>query len=224
MAWRDENGKALTDYPRPSVAVDVSVLTVVDEQLNVVVVQSPWGPALPGTFIHPGETLADAAERALATKAGVSGLEFYQLGMFDAPARDNRGWVLSMAHGAAVRIAELPAETELMPITDGRPESTLAFDHADMVAASVVELRNNYAAQVDPARLLPASFTLLQLRRLYEVVFHKQLPKDSFRRHFDDALTGTGRLSSAAGGRPAELYARASGKKLPETAAAFLRG
>ena len=102
--YRDTSGKALTDYPRPSVAVDTAVLTVSpDNQLCVLLVRragthkhGTW--QLPGTFLHPGETLARAALRALSDKAGVTGLAPVQLAVFDDPDRDDRGWVLSAAH------------------------------------------------------------------------------------------------------------------------------
>ncbi|MGB7363285.1 MAG: NUDIX domain-containing protein, partial [Rhodococcus sp. (in: high G+C Gram-positive bacteria)] len=196
----------LTAYPRPSVAVDVAVLTVDDESLNVVTVESRWGAALPGTFLHPGETLADAARRALGAKARIEGLRFHQLRMFDDPERDDRGWVLSMAHCAEAPIEALPPGTALMPVQAGRPAEAMAFDHADMVSAAVSDLRTRYAERPDPSRLLGDRFTLLDLRRLYDVVFDRSLPKDTFRRHVVGALTGTGTTTSASGGRPAELH------------------
>lgn len=55
--YRDSSGRRLTDYPRPSVAVDTAVLTL-DERLGLVVLQvrrenrRGWG--LPGTFLHEG--------------------------------------------------------------------------------------------------------------------------------------------------------------------------
>ncbi|MFC7573109.1 hypothetical protein ACFQX8_12205 [Klenkia terrae] len=54
--YRDSSGKALTDYPRPSVAVDTAVLTVppVEASLDVVLVRADGGWALPGTFLHEG--------------------------------------------------------------------------------------------------------------------------------------------------------------------------
>jgi ADP-ribose pyrophosphatase YjhB (NUDIX family) len=78
---RDATGRSLADYPRPSVAVDTAVLTVPDgaDALHVLLVRragshehGEW--ALPGTFLHPGETLADAVLRSLPDKAGVKGL------------------------------------------------------------------------------------------------------------------------------------------------------
>ncbi|OZD02470.1 NUDIX hydrolase [Rhodococcus sp. 06-235-1A] len=224
MTWRDRHGNALTDYPRPSVAVDVAVLTVRERQLHVVVVPSERGRALPGTFLHPKENLAEAAGRALRTKAGLVDLTFHQLRMFDNPDRDDRGWVLSMAHSAAVSTRSLPASTEFVLVENSRPTTSLAFDHDDMVAAAVFDLRDHYARDVDPARLLDEEFTLLELRELYEIVFDRPLPKDTFRRHVIGSLQGTGATSTAGGGRPAELYRRASNSALPASAGSFLLG
>ncbi|MFI8568142.1 NrtR DNA-binding winged helix domain-containing protein [Rhodococcus sp. NPDC078407] len=224
MTWRDRDGNALTDYPRPSVAVDVAVLTVLENRLHVVVVPTERGPALPGTFLRPEEKLADAADRALRTKAGIVDLEFHQLRMFDAPHRDDRGWVLSMAHSAAVSARSLMATTEFATIDNGRPSSPLAFDHAEMVTEAVLELRERYAREVDPALLIAEEFTLLELRELYEIVFDRRLPKDTFRRHVLASLEGTGTTTTAGGGRPAELYRRRPNRTLPPSAATFLLG
>lgn len=211
MVWRDSAGKALTDYPRPSIAVDVAVLTIEHDQLKVLVVDSDRGPSLPGTFLHPGETLRDAAARALETKAGLTGLDFHQLGMYDAPDRDDRGWVLSMAHSAAVARATLPADAQLAEIDDTTVRGRLAFDHSAMVTQAVDELRHRYSGDsVDADQLLPQEFTLLALRRVHEVIFGREYPKDTFRRRVIGSLQGTGERSSAETGRPAELFRRAS--------------
>lgn len=212
----------LTSYPRPSVAVDVAVLTVHGGTLNVVMVESPWGAALPGTFLHSGETLADAARRALSTKAGIDGVEFHQIRMFDAPDRDDRGWVLSMAHCAEAPAESLPPGTGLLAVEADRPVEPMAFDHADMVSAAVGDLRSRYLTRPDPSHLLGTTFTLLDLRTLYETVFDRPLRKDTFRRHVIGALVGTGATTSAAGGRPAELYERRPGETFPGSIAALL--
>ncbi|GBF17270.1 hypothetical protein Br6_04676 [Rhodococcus sp. Br-6] len=217
------NEKSLTDYPRPSVAVDVAVLTVDERGLAVVVVDGPRGLALPGTFLHPGERLSDAAERALSTKADLTGTDFHQLAMFDAPDRDDRGWVLSMAHGAALPVDRLPPDVRLVRIDDRSPGEPLAFDHAEMVSHAVDDLRARYSRHVDPSGLLPEEFTVLELRRLYEAIYDRTLPKDTFRRLVVEALETTGRTSSGGAGRPAEIFRR-TGAELPAGATALLAG
>ena len=206
MVWRDDTGRALSDYERPSVAVDVAVLTVIDDELAVLAVESGRGPTLPGTILHPGETLADAASRALRTKAGISGLGFHQLGMYDDPSRDDRGWVLSMAHGAAAARRRLPDDALLVRITGQTPKVDLAFDHNTMVSQAVQDIRARYSDHPDPDRLLGDQFTLLELRRLHEAISGTTLVKDTFRRRFIGALEGTGERAASDTGRPAELF------------------
>ena len=71
MVIRDASGRTLEDYPRPSVAVDTAVLTYTPEGGMAVVLVDPERWRLPGTFLHPGETLADAVQRSLVDKAGI---------------------------------------------------------------------------------------------------------------------------------------------------------
>jgi 8-oxo-dGTP diphosphatase len=216
----DSSGKTLEDYPRPSVAVDVVVLTYSEDALRVVVVQHEHGMlALPGAFLHERELLTVAAQRALL-KADMTGTQFHQLALFDRPDRDDRGWVLSMAHTAVVPADELPDAAILVPVHDGTVGQELGFDHADMVRLAVDDLRARYAARVDPAGLLGESFTMLELRQLYEVVFaREELQKDSFRRHVVGSLEKTGEWSKLGNGRPAELFRRNGDAALPAQAA-----
>ncbi|EHI41117.1 hydrolase [Rhodococcus opacus PD630] len=177
-AWTDSDGRSLLDYPRPSVAVDVAVLTVEGTELKVLAVPRRSGSlALPGTFLHEGERLQDAAERCLRIEAALTGTEFHQLAMLDDPGRDDRGWVLSMTHGAALPRTALPRDTMLITVDDDRVTQDLAFDHADVVALAVADLRERYARAVDPSGLAGDTFTVLELRRVYEVVFGRSLPR-----------------------------------------------
>jgi ADP-ribose pyrophosphatase YjhB (NUDIX family) len=212
-AHRDGSGKSLTDYPRPSVAVDTALLTVDDTGAQLLVLQvrrnDDAGWALPGTFLHPGERLADAVDRSLREKSGVSGLRPRQLHVFDDPERDDRGWVLSVAHLAVVpsrRIeTRLRDRTRLMPIANpGR----LPYGHGGIVARAVDDLRSRYAVGPDPDGLLGAEFTLRELRMAHEAVAGEPLQRDWFRRTMEPRLEATGRFVAAGRGRPAELFRR----------------
>ncbi len=209
---RDSSGKSLTDYPRPSVAVDTAVLTIgADRELLVLQVPRPGarGWALPGTFLRPGEILADAVNRSLAEKAGVHELRPRQLHVFDALGRDDRGWVLSVAHVAVVAPEALVDRfdtTRLVPVTaPGR----LAYDHRAIIALAVEEVRARYAATPDPDRLLGDSFTLRDLRLVHEAILGQELQRDTFRRAMEPHLEPTGDRVVAGRGRPAELFRRA---------------
>ncbi|WP_068280577.1 NUDIX hydrolase [Aldersonia kunmingensis] len=217
---------ALTDYPRPSVAVDTAVLTFDDNRLAVLAVHGPGGaPVLPGKFLRQGKRLREAASDALTEKAGLRTdvvEQIEELAMFDDPNRDDRGWVLSMAHTVAVPRDRLPDDAILIPVIQGAAREALGYDHNAMVVRAVTHLRSRYAEKVDPAHFLGDMFTVLDLRRLYEAIFERRFPKDTFRRHVLDGLLSTGETTVAGRGRPAELFRR-SGSALPPTAvAAFL--
>lgn len=218
----------LTAFPRPSLTVDVVLLTASGNQLQVVLLQRTappfrdhWG--LPGVFVALGETLEDAARRALA-KVGLdpgvaSWLE--QLYTFGAVDRDPRGRVVTVAYfglvpvdrltvGPAASLAPLvvPWEGETGgPVTpdDAGP---LAFDHADILGLAVLRLRGKLAWSDVGYALLPAQFTLRQLQELHEAILGRVLNKDSFRRRMTATglLVPTGEREGEVGHRPAALY------------------
>ena len=226
--FRDSTGAALADYPRPSVAVDTAVLTLAPRtnaargasphRLSVLLVRRPEGVggpqwALPGTFLHPGERLADAVTRSLADKAGITGGHPTQLAVFDEPGRDERGWVLSVAHLAVIPYAALmdalladPDQVRLAPVSRPGP---LPYDHKAIVAAATKELKRRYADRPDPDRLLGPRFTIRELRDVHEAIAGTYVQKDTFRRAMEPQLQGTGTLSSGTVGRPSQRFRRA---------------
>ncbi|MGV0741046.1 NUDIX domain-containing protein [Mycolicibacterium sp. XJ870] len=209
---RDTSGRSLTDYPRPSVAVDTALLTVApDRGLVVLQVRRAKGPgwALPGTFLHAGEVLADAVNRSLAQKANIHDLSPRQLHVFDALDRDDRGWVLSVAHVAVVPAGRLSTRfvdrTRLVPV--GAP-GRLIYDHPDIIALAVADVRAHYEAKPDPDRLLGDEFTVRDLRLVHEAVAGYPLQRDTFRRAMESHLDATGTTTVSGRGRPAELFRR----------------
>jgi ADP-ribose pyrophosphatase YjhB (NUDIX family) len=218
--YRDSSGRTLTDYPRPSVAVDTAVLTVgTDGALAVLLVRRAGGHrraewALPGTFLHPGETLADAVRRSLAAKAGlVPATAPRQLHVFDDPRRDDRGWVLSVAHVAALPWREIEPVLEaglgsvcVRPVDDVHG---LPFDHDEIVRRAAADVRLRYRERPDPDELIDEPFTIRALYRLHDaVVGGLGYSADTFRRTMIGMLDETRRMSEGTVGKPAQLYVR----------------
>jgi len=107
-----------SEYPRPSVTVDIAIFTVTDvrednyrklseKELRILLIKRGGHPyigqwALPGGFVNQEETLGEAASRELAEEAGISGGYLEQLYTFSKPKRDPRTWVISCAHMALI--------------------------------------------------------------------------------------------------------------------------
>jgi 8-oxo-dGTP diphosphatase len=202
--YRDSHGKLLSDYPQPSVAVDTAVLTVHDGSLHVVLVQNDTGWRLPGTFVHEGETLAHAVLRSLRDKAGIEGLQPRQLHVFDEPDRDDRGWVISVAHLVVVPESSVTS-AEVTPV---HAAHGLVYDHAAIIQLAIDTLRAEYRASPDPEGLLGSEFTLLELLRLHETIAGERLGKDTFRRHMVGQLVETDAYQQGRVGKPAKIYSR----------------
>ena len=226
--YRDAAGHALSDYPRPSLAVDTAVLTVAPRpkptpdrpalQLLVLLVRRPpdagepvW--ALPGTFLHQRERLADAVTRSLADKAGIIARPpTTQLGVFDDPDRDARGWVITVGHLAAIAHHHLgdaldarPDQIRLAPAS--RP-GRLPYDHAAILTTALTQLRQLYRRRPDPLHLLGTTFTITQLRQVHEAVHGDHLQKDTFRRAMEPLLRPTDTLTTGSIGRPSQVFHR----------------
>ena len=215
------------------VAVDMVLFTVrhaeqVEEAWQVLLVQrddaafaGKW--SLPGVLVRPTESFDAAARRAVRTKAGLNAEGWYieQIGAFGNPDRDTRGRVVSLAHLALQRSAELTIvpgghviRAEWAPVRRV-PAESLAFDHADMlrVAANRVQSKMRYSWLA--FQLLPEVFTLPELRQVYGAILDPALLRlntGNFKKAFaalfaSGALAPVGkRAQSGRVGRPGELY------------------
>lgn len=116
--------------------VDVVLLTLQDDALKVVLLQrerEPFAsmPALPGGYIHADEDQGakSAALRVLREKTGISPPYLEQLATFSGPARDPRGWSVSIIYYALVSYPVLlgnraPASESGTPDTIGTTGKT----------------------------------------------------------------------------------------------------
>jgi ADP-ribose pyrophosphatase YjhB (NUDIX family) len=241
-----EGASDLQAFPRPSLAVDVAVMTVAPAawlhpgaepdtwSLAVLLLRRSEAPdagrwSLPGSFVRERERLSDAVLRTLADKCGLEALAPRQLHVFDDPGRDDRGWVISVAHIEVVPadslahvleddrltlagIAPTPATQSVasrgsaqMVNPPGR-QRTLPFDHDEIVRLAVSDLRDRYRVAPDPDGLVPEPFTLLELRRTHEAVLGEALQKDTFRRQMAPHLRELDEMSDGTVGRPARLF------------------
>lgn len=211
-------------FPAFAVTVDVVILTMSGGRLHVLLVRRGEAPfkgmwALPGGFKRPGETLDEAAGRELAEETGVNAAApLTQFGAYGDPGRDPRMNVVTVGYLAVVRdVGTLDAGTDaadaaLVPVSDvTHGVIDLAFDHRRIVGDALEQVRRDIAVPGVATAFLGPTFTLSELRAVYEAVWDMHMDPANFRRRMaaEDAwLIPTGQRVPAgpAGGRPAELY------------------
>ena len=234
---------ATSPPPSAAITVDLIVLTIRDDELTGLLIRRGIPPfqgklALPGGFVGPDETLAEAAARELTEETGLiadlgqepdqpaEGLvHLEQLASYGDPGRDPRHRVVTIGYLALA--PGLPAPhagsdaagaywLPVGPLLDGSPDE-LAFDHHAILADGVERARAKLEYSPLATAFCPPEFTVGQLRRVYEIVWGISLDPRNFHRK----VTGTpGFLVPASAttagqlGRPARLYRRGAAAAL----------
>lgn len=219
------------DYPRPSVTVDIVVLTIVDAELRVLLIKRDRHPfkdfwALPGGFVRvgegqkdQGEDLEDAAARELEEETGLQPSMAYleQLYTFGKAGRDPRMRVITVAYYALVR-------PDLVPLVRGGGDAAkaewfsfrrlegvkIAFDHREIMDAAVQRIAGKLEYSDIAFNLVPRTFTIPELRVVHEIVTGAPQDPGNFRRKFNRMLE-LGVIEKAPGKRitaskPATVY------------------
>ena len=211
-------------YPAFAVTVDVVILTMSDSGLQVLLVHRGVAPfkgmwAIPGGFKRPTETLDQAAKRELAQETGVDSASLLtQFGAYGDPGRDPRMNVVTVAYLAVLRdmgavvAGTDAADAALVPVSEAlNGKIELAFDHELILRDAVERVRVDLDLTGIATAFVGPTFTLAELRAVYEAVWGVHLDGANFRRSVvteDGWVIPTGRRArpGSSGGKPAELF------------------
>jgi len=213
-----------SQFPAFAVTVDVVILTMSEGTLHVLLVRRGEAPfegmwAVPGGFKRPTETLDEAAKRELTEETGVDAASLLtQFGAYGDPERDPRMNVVTVAYLAVLRdVGAVVAGTDaadaaLVPVSNVlEAKIDLAFDHLQIVRDAIERVRVELEVSGIATAFVGATFTLAELRTVYEAVWGVQLDAANFRRSViaeDGWVIPTGRRAQpgSTGGKPAELF------------------
>lgn len=231
-----------TDWPKPGIAVDLTIMTVTNGALHCVLMQrddadiagGDW--AFPGGFVRPDISLDATVTHVLQHKTGLADVHFEQLATYGALGRDPRGHVISVVYLALVPADRLMNQLALQPglklarvhvdwpgetggpataIDEDGTALSLAFDHAALLGDVVKRLRGKLDYSPVGYAFLPPLFTLREVQEVHEAILSQSLTKPAFRRKLLDRgmIQPTGERETGGAYRPAELYQLRSEKE-----------
>jgi 8-oxo-dGTP diphosphatase len=208
---------------RYAVTADIVVITVRDHRLHTLLVERGKEPyrgelALPGGFVRGGEDAEAAANRELTEETGLDGRRLYleQLKTYSRPDRDPRGRVVTVAYLAIAPNLPVPAAGTDARLAVWRPVSDvtsgavrLAFDHGQILRDGLDRARAKLEYTTLAAAFCPETFTIGELREVYEIVWGTDLDPRNFHRKMlktEGFLEDTGAKRTQETGRPPTLY------------------
>ncbi len=183
-----------------------------------------------------GEDIDEAAHRELLEETGLSaaalpGVFLQQVRAFGKPGRDPRMRVISVAYYALVRPTLVPLiraggdvshakwfdVAELLDAEGAGPSrlsktarGELAFDHADILDATLERMRADLDRTAIGFELVPETFTIQELRAVHEVIRGEPLDPGNFRKKFlrlvEDGVIEAARGKRPTASKPASVY------------------
>lgn len=156
---------------------------------------------LPGSLIYKNEDLDEAAQRILTESTGVKKVALKQFKCFGSPKRTENEkdvkWLEKTTDVKADRIITVAylslckLNTRLLALEKNQTVSwcsidelpNLPFDHEQIVVEAIREVRN-WVDQDNSIvfEFLPAKFTALDLRRVYEAIYNKVYDVRNFKK------------------------------------------
>jgi len=197
-------------YPHPAVTTDCVIFGFDGVRINVLLIQRGVEPykdawAFPGGFLKMDETAEEGARRELEEETGLKNVDVEQFYTFSTVDRDPRERVITIAHYALVRMADVrggddAANARWFPYNE---IPRLAFDHDRILRKAVSVLKERICFKPIGFELLPEVFTMSELQNLYEAILEVKFD----RRNFYNKIRKSGLLIEA-GKRPANTPLR----------------
>ena len=180
------------NYPKLLIAVDAIIFGFNENELDLklLLLKRNFQPekgnwSLMGGFVSPEESLDDSAQRIVSQLTGLDHVYMEQLFAFGDLNRDAGGRIISVAYFSLIKINDHDIQlvrdhgASWVSLSE-LPE--LIFDHTEMVEKALRKLRIRARTQPIGFELLPEKFTIPQLQRLYEAIYHEPFDKRNFRR------------------------------------------
>jgi ADP-ribose pyrophosphatase YjhB (NUDIX family) len=178
------------EYEKHYVAVDCVIFGYEKDELKVLLYPRGFEPSigkwsLLGGFVNKNETLGDAARRVLYNTTGLENIYQEQVHAFSKVDRDPAGRVISVAYYALIRINQQDSDLVREHGAHWWPVSKLPkliFDHREMIENSLLRLQKKAGLELIGKELLGDTFTLTNLKKLYEAIFQREIDAGNFRK------------------------------------------
>ncbi len=169
-----------------------------------------------GGVLRPEETALMASHRILEEKTSIkpSEVQFFPLGFYDDPKRDERGRVVALAYLGILTGSGEEYGLTWYPLYK---KAKFAYDHTLMLRDTIEYLKSHLYVSTIALAFLPKHFVVSKLKAIFDYIEGEEIDKRNFYKFLDTyPVEKTKELQSEGRGRPALIY------KKKQTKAFFL--
>jgi hypothetical protein len=192
----------------PGLSVDCVIICFHDQKLkillNKLLLNNKW--MLPGGLILKDEDVDSAARRVLFERTGLENVYLKQFHLFGKKYRQNIENNIRIISSYGISIDRIPnlmtrfatmgyfafvrydkvaledKEDDICEWFDINSIPLLSYDHNEIIAKAIERIRFVIANFPIGYELLPEKFTIVELRKIYEVIMGKEIDKRNFRK------------------------------------------
>ncbi|WP_276366548.1 NUDIX domain-containing protein [Chryseolinea sp. H1M3-3] len=187
----------------PHISIDCVIFGFHDNQLKVLLLkwkdQGSW--SVPGGFVKRKESLDASAKRVLKERTGLKDIFLRQFQVFGDPHRErgkksfkiigtSKSWIMdrfiTVGYWALVEFSKVTPRPDWLSDEcqwwDVQQIPSLIYDHNSIVTKALEALRLSLNDQPVGYNLLPQTFTMPELQRLYETILGVSLDRRNFQK------------------------------------------
>jgi 8-oxo-dGTP diphosphatase len=167
---------------------------------------------LPGSILREDESLEENLDEVFSSKIKLDNVEMRQGRVFGDVDRIVNNRVVAINYIGLVDFTTVDLKQEIEDVEyqwfniSQIPKA--AFDHNDIIAGAISDLKDVLVNSSSLKRLFPSDFTLREIQDIYEQILGYELDRRNFRKKFIslNLIEPTGMMNDGYSGRPAKLY------------------
>lgn len=200
------------------VEVVANLITVIDGEVKILLCRNKREPykgywILPSQMVRQDVTLEEGLELCLSDKAKLPVIEMKQVGVFGSLDRKVNKRVIGISYlglidSVTIALKQIEHSIDDLNWFPINKLPKLGFDHEQIIASTIVQLRTMLHDYHILKYLFPSDFSLPEMQRACEMILDCPLDRRNFRKKFmqHDLIEETGDQTEGTSGRPAKLY------------------
>lgn len=205
-------------YKNQGIHVISSIFTVDHGNVKVLLIKRKNEPykdswALVGGALYNNENLLDGLNREIREKCGLENIKNYLVDVYGEVNRSPVMRMVAISYIGVIDVKSVNIKKNTLKTSDAEffclnevSDLHLAYDHRIIIEDAFKKLKELILTTNILSSLLPESFSMPELQKVYETILNEKLDRRNFRRKILSLVEDTGISNNFEGKKKAKLY------------------